>query len=213
MLPPLKSLLFRILKSKEIGRIDRTANADRIVSESKLLDNDGAYEHVAINPDKDIAVLQYTGGTTGTPKGAMLTHSNLTINVQQIELWTCDLLGKTESILGVLPLFHIFAMTTVLNFGIARGYSLTLLPRFDLDQTMSTIAKTRPSIFPAVPTIYNAILNHPKTKKLDMSSLKFCISGGAALPIEVKREFEEMTGCALVEGYGLSESTCRRTGR
>ncbi len=148
MLPPLKSLLFRILKSKEIGRIDRTANADRIVSESKLLDNDGAYEHVAINPDKDIAVLQYTGGTTGTPKGAMLTHSNLTINVQQIELWTCDLLGKTESILGVLPLFHIFAMTTVLNFGIARGYSLTLLPRFDLDQTMSTIAKTRPSIFP-----------------------------------------------------------------
>lgn len=207
MLPKLKSILFRLLKSGDIARPDRAENAERIILESQLLDNDGAFRPARINQDKDIAILQYTGGTTGTPKGAMLSHANLTINIQQINLWTQELLGDNESILGVLPLFHIFAMTTVLNFGIARGYKLILLPRFDLDQTLKTISKTRPTIFPGVPTIYNAILNHSKAGSLDMSSLKFCISGGAALPSEVKREFEDLTGCALVEGYGLSETS------
>lgn len=206
MLPTLKSILFRLLKSKEIARIDRAKNADRIVQDSQLLDNDGAYGQVSIKPDKDVAVLQYTGGTTGTPKGAMLTHTNLTINVQQIQLWTNSLLGPDESILGVLPMFHIFALTTVLNFGISQGYTMILLPRFDLDQTLKVIGREHPTIFPGVPTIYNAILNHKKAPSTDMSSLKFCISGGAALPAEVKREFEQFTGCSLVEGYGLSET-------
>ena len=207
MLPKLKSILFRLLKSKDIARPEQAKNAERIMLESQLIDNDGAFQPARINPEKDVAVLQYTSGTTGTPKGAMLSHANLTINIQQINMWTQELLGENESILGVLPLFHIFAMTTVLNFGIARGYKLILLPRFDLDQTLKTISKTQPTIFPGVPTIYNAILNHSKAGSLDMSSLKFCISGGAALPSEVKREFEDLTGCALVEGYGLSETS------
>ena len=214
MLPTMKSILFRLLKSKEMANISNTANSARIVREEQLLDNDGAYEQVAINPSKDIAVLQYTGGTTGTPKGAMLSHANLSINIQQIQMWTNSLLGPDESILGVLPMFHIFAMSTVLNFGISCGYRLILLPRFDLDQALKVIVKEKPTIFPGVPTIYNAILNHKKTRTLDMSSLKFCISGGAALPAEVKKEFEQMTGCSLVEGYGLSETspvaTCNR---
>lgn len=207
MLPTVKSILFRLLKSKEIANIASSGNAGRIVYENDLLDNDGACEKVSINPEKDIAVLQYTGGTTGTPKGAMLSHANLTINVQQIQMWTERLLGPDECILGVLPMFHIFAMTTVLNFGISRGYRLILLPRFDLDQVLKVIAKEKPTIFPGVPTIYNAILNHPKTGSYDMSSLKFCISGGAALPAEVKKAFEKQTGCSLVEGYGLSETS------
>ena len=207
MLPKLKSLLFRLLKFRDIANPARAENAGRIILDKDLLDNDGAFEPVRIDPGKDIAVLQYTGGTTGTPKGAMLSHANLTINIQQINMWTQELLGEDESILGILPMFHIFAMTTVLNFGVARGYKLILLPRFDLEQTLKTISRMRPTIFPGVPTIYNAILNHPKTASLDMSSLKFCISGGAALPSEVKREFENMTGCALVEGYGLSETS------
>lgn len=206
MLPTLKSILFRLLKSKEIARTSASKNAERIIPDSQLVDNDGAYEQVTIVPDKDIAVLQYTGGTTGTPKGAMLSHANLTINVQQIQLWTNSLLGADEAILGVLPMFHIFAMTTVLNFGVSQGYKMILTPRFDLDQTLKAIAKEKPTIFPGVPTIYNAILNHKKAPSTNMSSLKFCISGGAALPAEVKREFEQLTGCSLVEGYGLSET-------
>ncbi|MHA1164232.1 MAG: AMP-binding protein, partial [Alphaproteobacteria bacterium] len=125
-------------------------------------------------------------------------------------------LGDNEKILGVLPMFHIFAMTTVLNFGVARGFEMILLPRFDLDQALKLISRTKLTIFPGVPTIYNAILHHPKIKSTDLSSLKFCISGGAALPIEVKRGFEEISGCSLVEGYGLSETspvaTCNPVG-
>jgi long-chain acyl-CoA synthetase len=207
MLPPLKSLLFRLLKSKEVARPSSAENANRIVFADELMSNDGGYKPVKIDPERDIAVLQYTGGTTGTPKGAMLTHANLSINIQQIDIWTSNLLGDEERILGVLPMFHIFAMTTVLNFGIDRGFELVLMPRFDLDQTLKTIDGTKPTIFPGVPTLYNAILNHSKAKSIDMSSLKFCISGGAALPVEVKKAFEAMSGCWLVEGYGLSETS------
>ncbi len=206
MLPPLKAFLFRLLKSKTLADTKRTKNPSRIVFQSDVLDNDGAFTPVKIAPNRDIAVLQYTGGTTGTPKGAMLTHANLTINIQQVDAWATNL-GDEETILGVLPLFHIFAMTTVLNFGILRGYEMVLMPKFDMDDTLKLIGKTKPTIFPGVPTIYNAILHHPKVRTIDLSSLKFCISGGAALPIEVKRRFEKIATCALVEGYGLSETS------
>lgn len=207
MLPPLKSFLFRLFKSKLRADTKNARKPDRIVFERDLLDNDGAYARPQITPDKDIAVLQYTGGTTGTPKGAMLTHANLTINIQQVDSWATNLDDEGEIILGVLPLFHVFAMTTVLNFGVARGFEMLLVPRFDLDDVLKLIGKTRPTIFPGVPTIYNAILHHPKAKSTDLSSLKFCISGGAALPAEVKRGFKEISGCSLVEGYGLSETS------
>jgi long-chain acyl-CoA synthetase len=216
MLPPLKSFLFRLLKSKTLADTKSARNASRIVFEKYLLDNDGAFKPVKIKPENDIAVLQYTGGTTGTPKGAMLTHANLTINIQQVEAWATNL-GDEETILGVLPLFHIFAMTTVLNFGVLRGFEMVLIPKFDLDQALKLISQIKPTIFPGVPTIYNAMLHHPKAKSSDLSSLKFCISGGAALPVEVKRGFEEMSGCSLVEGYGLSETspvaTCNPVGK
>ena len=207
MLPPLKSILFRLLKSKLLADTENSGKPDRIVFERSVLDNDGAYARPEITPETDIAVLQYTGGTTGTPKGAMLTHANLTINIQQVDAWATNLDKEGEIILGVLPLFHIFAMTTVLNFGVARGFKMVLVPKFDIDDVLKLIGKTRPTIFPGVPTIYNAILHHPKAKSIDLSSLKFCISGGAALPAEVKRGFEALSGCSLVEGYGLSETS------
>ena len=215
MLPTVKSLLFRLLKSKDIANPKKARNPSQLIFERDVMDNDGTYSKPEIDPNQDVAVLQYTGGTTGTPKGAMLTHANLSINIQQVEAWATNL-GEKEKILGVLPMFHIFAMTTVLNFGVARGFEMILLPRFDLEQALKLIGKTKLTIFPGVPTIYNAILHHPKTKSTDLSSLKFCISGGAALPIEVKRGFEEISGCALVEGYGLSETspvaTCNPVG-
>ena len=207
MLPPVKSFLFTLLKSKQLADINSARKPDKIVFARDMLDNDGAYTRVKINPKRDIAVLQYTGGTTGTPKGAMLTHANLTINIQQVNIWATNLSDDGETILGVLPLFHVFAMTTVLNFGVARGFKMVLVPKFDLDEVLGLFRKTRPTIFPGVPTIYNALLHHPKTKPADLSSLKFCIAGGAALPAGIKRGFEALSGCSLVEGYGLSETS------
>ncbi len=207
MLTTVKGLLFRLLKSKNLASLHNSKLQSRIISERNILDNGGDPAPVDIDPDKDIAVLQYTGGTTGIPKAAMLTHANLSVNIQQVNAWCANLLDDDERILAILPLFHVFAMTSVLNFGVANGYEMVLMPRFDIDEALKLIAKTRPTIFPGVPTIYNAILHHPKTASLDLSSLKFCISGGAALPIEVKRAFEEVSGCALVEGYGLSETS------
>ncbi len=207
LLPPFKSLLFKTFKCKELGYPQRSPRRERIVLDLDLIANDGRYNKPDIEPFHDIAVLQYTGGTTGTPKGAMLTHANLSINILQILEWAENLEAGDERVMGVLPFFHVFAMTAVLNFGVAMGAELLLMPRFDLDDALKLIEKHKATVLPGVPTLYNAMLNHPNIKKFDLSSLKFCISGGAALPIEVKRRFEEVSSCSLVEGYGLSETS------
>jgi len=178
----------------------------QIVREADLLANDGRYERPVITPDA-IAVLQYTGGTTGTPKGAMLTHANISINVAQVRLWRNQPTKKADRVLGVLPLFHVFAMTTVMNFGVGSGMEMILLPKFELIETLKLIGKLRPTMMPGVPTLFNAMLRHPTIKAFDLSSLEFCISGGAALPLDVRRGFEAIAGCTVVEGYGLSETS------
>ncbi|HKQ55709.1 MAG TPA: long-chain fatty acid--CoA ligase [Methyloceanibacter sp.] len=205
LLPRLKSVGFKFLQRAKLANPSASRVKDRIVTEEALLANDGRYRRPAIAPEA-IAVLQYTGGTTGTPKGAMLSHANLTVNVGQVTLWQNRQAAAHDRILGVLPLFHVFAMTTIMNYGIARGMELILLPRFELGTTLKLIGKLRPTIMPGVPTLYNALLHHPKLAKTDLSSLEYCISGGAALPLEVKRGFEAVAGCGLVEGYGLSET-------
>ena len=207
LLPTIKSFLFRTLKSKELANPGASPHADRIVYERDLTANDGRYKKSEIKPLTDVAVLQYTGGTTGTPKGAMLTHANLTINVQQIRDWSSILDVGAERVMGILPFFHVFAMTTVLNFGVAMGAELILMPRFELSDALKLIKSQKVTVLPGVPTLYNAMLNYPKLKADDLASLKFCISGGAPLPIEVKRGFEAASNCALVEGYGLSETS------
>jgi long-chain acyl-CoA synthetase len=207
LLPSAKSVLFRLLKSKDLAHPSKSGISDKITMESVLTDNDGRFDAVPIDPN-DIAVLQYTGGTTGTPKGAALSHSNLTINVQQVRAWTAGgLKPGQERIIGILPFFHVFAMTGVMNLSIAMASEIVMLPRFVLDDTLKLIQTTRPTMMPGVPTVFNAMLNHPKIKTFDLSSLKFCLSGGAPLPLEVKRGFESLTGCRLVEAYGLSETS------
>ena len=203
ILPKIKSILFRLLKRKEIANIEPS---EAIVHFQDLLDNDGGPTQVNVDLDKDIAVLQYTGGTTGRPKGAMLTQGNLSANVSQMLLWYVDLNPGEEKVLGVLPFFHVFAMTAVMNFAVAAGAQMILLPRYELGQTLATINKKKPTIFPAVPTIYTAINQAPDLAKYDLSAVRYCISGGAPLPLEVKETFERLTGCRLVEGYGLSET-------
>ena len=207
LLPAMKSMLFRLFKGRELVDVRRSAEAAKVMPLAKLVHNNGQFEPVAVDPQEDVAVLQYTGGTTGTPKGAMLTHANLSANVQQMAAWAPMLRPGEERMMGVLPFFHVFAMTTVMNFGIFRGAELILLPRFELKQAMKLIKATRPTVMPGVPTLYNAMLQYPGLKKQDLASLKFCISGGAPLPLEIRRNFEEAAGCKLVEGYGLSETS------
>ncbi len=207
LMPAHKSVLFRVLKRQDLSHPAASQNRTRIVLESELLAGHPTFRPAPIDPTKDIAVLQYTGGTTGTPKGAMLTHANVYINTLQVIAWAPDLIQGQERVLGVLPFFHVFAMTVVMNFGIAKAAEIIIMPRFQLDGAMKLIHTRRPTIMPGVPTLFNAIANHPKVKKFTLTSLRFCLSGGAPLMLEVKQNFERATGCTLIEGYGLSEAS------
>jgi long-chain acyl-CoA synthetase len=207
LLPGTKSVLYKLFRSKELARISSSPIADKILADSDVSAAGQALKPVLIDPAADIAVLQYTGGTTGTPKGAMLTHANLTINVQQSLAWVPQITFGHERVLGILPFFHVFAMTGVMNLSVATGSEIIIMPRFILDDAMKLIDKSQPTVMSGVPTIFNAIMNHPNAKKLNLRSLKICLSGGAPLPLEVKREFEALTGAKLVEAYGLSETS------
>lgn len=205
ILPFPKNLLFPVVKSREIVTWDRADN--RNVDFDDILANDGSYESVEVNVENDIALLQYTGGTTGVPKGAMLTHANLSANTEQCLIAFDGVEHGTEKMLGVIPFFHVFAMTVVMNLAVRIGAEIIATPRFDLDDTLRLIHKKKPTCFPAVPAIYNAIANSPDREKYNLKSLKRCISGGAPLPVDVKKTFEAETGCVLVEGYGLTETS------
>jgi long-chain acyl-CoA synthetase len=207
LLPSAKAVLFRAFRRRELAAPARSPVAANLVSDADVSNGSEAFERPPIDPVKDIAVLQYTGGTTGTPKGAMLTHSNLYVNALQVAAWAPNLVPGQEKMLAVLPFFHVFAMTVVMNFSIARAAEMLIMPRFMLDDAMKLIDRAKPTCMPGVPTLFNAIMNHAKLKNFDMSSLKFCLSGGAPLPLEVKNRFEALTGCKLVEGYGLSEAS------
>ncbi|WP_298019885.1 long-chain fatty acid--CoA ligase [uncultured Parasphingopyxis sp.] len=202
-LPLAKSLLFRMFQRGEVADIPTRRD---VIPFAELVDNDGQVSRVPIDPRKDIALIQYTGGTTGTPKGAMLTHQNITVNARQI----CAVDPEPEAedrILGVLPFFHVFANATVLNRTVYRGGEIIMLPRWNAAQALKAIERTRATGLPGVPTMYTALLDHPRTAKTDFSSLRVCVSGGAPLPIETKHKFEALTGAKLVEGYGLTESS------
>ncbi|MGG0663744.1 AMP-binding protein [Viridibacillus arvi] len=159
------------------------------------------------NIEEDIALLQYTGGTTGYPKGVMLTHKNLIANVQMCSVWMSECIPGEEVIMGVLPFFHVYGMTTVLLLSVMRGDKMVLLPKFDVETTLKTIQKQKTTLFPGAPTLYIGLLNHPDIAKYNLSSIKACMSGSAPLPIEVQDKFEKITGGKLVEGYGLTETS------
>ncbi len=160
-----------------------------------------------VNPDEDIALLQYTGGTTGVAKGVMLTHKNLVANVVQESFWLYKAEKGKEKILGALPFFHVFGMTAVMNLTIYIAGTMILVPKFNVEDVLQLIQKEKPTFFPGAPTMYIAINNHPKVKEYDLSSIQACISGSAPLPLEVQEKFEKLTGARLVEGYGLTESS------
>ena len=178
---------------------------------AQLLDNDGRYtRHPIGDPDEAIAALQYTGGTTGLPKGAMLTHGNLTAAcAQHVESLRGDdpVVGLGEErMLAVLPLFHIYSLTANLLLGIRLGAEIVLHTRFDLDTVMNDFDAKKITVFSGVPTMYMAIASHPKAAELDLRSLRSCGSGGAPLPGEVAHKFRALTGCNINEGWGMTET-------
>ncbi|RKO63499.1 long-chain-fatty-acid--CoA ligase [Caldibacillus debilis] len=160
-----------------------------------------------VNPKEDVAILQYTGGTTGFPKGVMLTHFNLYANAKMCDAWMYKFKEGEGATLGVLPLFHVYGLTTVLVFPVMKGDMAILLPRFDAGEVLKTIDKLKPKVFPGAPTMYIGLLNHPDLGKYDLSSIEICLSGSAPLPVEVQQQFEKLSGGKLVEGYGLTESS------
>lgn len=203
-LPAAKSLFYRWFRSQEV-----TPRPDdpRVSAFSALIANDGGCVTPQIDPTRDLALIQYTGGTTGSPKGAMLSHANLSANARQVAWLDPDGNTKLDRILGVLPMFHVFANTCVLNRTVVTGGEIVMLPRFDAGQVLAALDRTKATALPGVPTMYRALLDHPRLAKTDFSSLRYCISGGAPMPPELKERFEAATGATLVEGYGLSESS------
>lgn len=198
-LPPVKRTMYRLLKRKDIAPLPddpRYLALDAVA---------GTFRPVAIDPG-EIALIQYTGGTTGVPKGAMLSHQNLSANARQVHAIDPHP-GQADRIVGVLPFFHVFANTCVLNRTVHAGGMIAMLPRFDARLTLATIARIKATALPGVPTMYQALLDHPKMGSTSFKSLRVCISGGAPLAAALKTRFERATGARVVEGYGLTESS------
>ena len=209
-LPFPKNLLYPYVQKKEQGVQVHVAHSGVSHQFMEILKTSQAIEPtIDFNFEEDLALLQYTGGTTGFPKGVMLTHKNLIANTRMCAEWLTEPNAQSEPpvILGILPIFHVYGMTTVLLYTVMQGGKMVLLPKFNAEMILKTIQKQRPTLFPGAPTIYIGLINHPQIKKYDLSSIKACISGSAPLPAEVQEQFEELTGGKLVEGYGLTESS------
>ncbi|MBC7258235.1 MAG: long-chain fatty acid--CoA ligase [Chloroflexi bacterium] len=204
--PPILRLLFTLLKEKKEGHVVDISNAPNTIwFQDFLRTAPPKPQPVPVQP-QDTACLLYTGGTTGVPKAAELSHRNLVANAIQCCVWCSGKRGQ-ERFLAALPLFHSYGMTTCMNAGIYLASPVILLPQFKLKDVLEAINKHQPTIFPGVPTMYVAINNYPDIKDYNLRSIRACISGAAGLPVEVQQKFQELTGGRLVEGYGLSEAS------
>ena len=201
-LPLVKRWLFRRFRAAEVATV--SVGDPRIVRVESMTQTRRNAPAIAVAPD-DVALIQYTGGTTGTPKGAMLTHASMTANARQVH--AIDPHPELpDRIVGVLPFFHVFANTCVLNRTVLAGGMIAMLPRFGAKDTLRTIQRVKATALPGVPTMYQALLDHPDCAKTNFRSLRVCISGAAPLPEKLKAKFEALTGAKVVEGYGLTES-------
>ncbi|MES1037980.1 MULTISPECIES: long-chain-fatty-acid--CoA ligase [Peribacillus] len=207
-LPFPKNLIYPFIQKKQYGIVINVEHEGNHHLFSEIMKRKIAEEvTVPIDVDNDLALLQYTGGTTGFPKGVMLTHKNLLANTKMCNAWLYKNKRGEERILAILPFFHVYGMTTVLVLSVMEGNTMIIMPKFDVKATLKTIQKQKPTMFPGAPTMYIGLLNHPDIAKYDLSSINACISGSASLPLEVQEQFEKITGGKLVEGYGLSETS------
>ena len=206
-MPPILRTLFTFAKEKKDGHRVPFAGDPGAIAFRQVLSLRGDDSAAAVRQD-DVAVLQYTGGTTGTSKGAMLSHRALVANTLQCAAWFGKAMrdGK-DAVMGVMPLFHVYGLTTVMNFAVLSGGAIILEPQLDLEHVMKDIQRHKPKLFHGAPRIYNAINNSPLAQKYDLRSITACISGSAPLLMETARKFRELTGANLVEGYGLTEAS------
>lgn len=185
----------------------KASSSPNALSFQELIDTNAQNPlNLQFDPNEDLAALQYTGGTTGRAKGAMLTHTNLVSNALMFAAWIKGTLAK-ETFLTALPLFHIYGMTTSMTVPICLAAKMVLMPRFEPAKALETIQKHRVTVFCGVPTMYSVLLSNPELGKYDLTSIRVCISGASALPPQVQRKFMEVTGGFLAEGYGLTEAS------
>ncbi|MBN6887932.1 long-chain acyl-CoA synthetase [Cytobacillus horneckiae] len=207
-LPFPKNLIYPFIQKKQYGiSVNVKHEGNNHLFTEILKGPAGPIKEYEFDFNEDLALLQYTGGTTGFPKGVMLTHRNLVSNAAMCNAWLYKTKRGEEVVLGILPFFHVYGMTTVIILTVMEANKMILLPKFDAETTLKTIQKQRPTLFPGAPTIYIGLLNHPKINEYDLSSIDSCISGSSALPVEVQQNFEKITGGKLVEGYGLTETS------
>jgi len=206
-LPLAKKILFSLAKRRDLANLAASPARASVTRLAELLAANMAPAPVAIDPHKDIAVQQYTGGTTGIPKGALLTHANIAANMSQIDKWGCGLFYPPSKVVAVLPFFHIFAMTVCMNVPLCNGTPVLMLPRFELKGLLNLLTRTGANVLPAVPTLLNAIARSDLARPEHLARLEVAISGGAALPDEVRQAFARKSPALLAEGYGLTEAS------
>ena len=201
----IRALFRAFLKKKMVGKIDIDKRKE-VVFWQDVLKHEKTDKREEIDPKEDVAMFQYTGGTTGFPKGVMLTHYNLVVNAYQVAEWDTRTTPEDVAV-GCLPVFHVYGMTMLNASAVLRMKVIPIPDPRDVEAIMRAVHKYRATTFTGVPTMFIAMLNHPKLGKYNLRSLRVCVSGAAPLPVEVKRRWEEVTGGKLVEGYGLSEAS------